>query len=77
MKNPLIKRYEQWILQQENPSWEVAGYLHNVVFTCGAIPKDESTVKIYRGGADKVMCVGTAVIEELVDLGLTDSRKLF
>lgn len=64
---------DRWILQPEDP-WEVTGYVHNVVFTCGAIPEDDGTVKIYWGGADKVMCVGTAVIEELVDLCLTDSR---
>jgi len=64
---------DRWILQPEDP-WEVTGYVHNVVFTCGAIPEDDGTVKIYWGGADKVMCVGTAVIEELVDLCLKDSR---
>lgn len=64
---------DRWILQPED-LWEVTGYVHNVVFTCGAIPEDDGTVKIYWGGADKVMCVGTAVIEELVDLCIDDSR---
>jgi hypothetical protein len=32
------------------------------------------TLKLYWGGADKVMCAGTAVIDELVELCLTDSR---
>ena len=64
---------DRWVLQPEDP-WEVTGYVHNVVFTCGAVPEDDGTVKIYWGGADKVMCVGTAVINELVDLCLTDSR---
>lgn len=64
---------DRWILQPEDP-WEVTGYVHNVVFTCGAVPEDDGTVKIYWGGADKVMCVGTAVIDELVDLCLKDSR---
>jgi predicted GH43/DUF377 family glycosyl hydrolase len=67
---------DQWILQPEDP-WEVTGYVHNVVFTCGAIPEDDGTLKLYWGGADKVMCVGTAVIDELVDLCLTDSREPF
>jgi hypothetical protein len=31
-------------------------------------------VKLYWGGADKVMCAGTAVIDELVDACLTYSR---
>ena len=64
---------DRWILQPEDP-WEVTGYVHNVVFTCGAVPEDDGTLKLYWGGADKVMCAGTAVIDELVDLCLTDSR---
>jgi len=64
----------RWILQPEDP-WEVVGYVHNVVFSCGAVPEDDGTLKLYRGGADKVMCAGTAVIDELVELCLSDSRK--
>ena len=64
---------DRWILQPEDV-WEVTGYVHNVVFTCGAIPEDNGTVKIYWGGADKVMCVGTARLDELVDLCLNESR---
>lgn len=65
---------DKWILQPED-EWEISGYVTNVVFTCGAIPEDDGTVKIYWGGADSVMCVGSANIEELVDLCLEDSRK--
>ncbi|MBN1805225.1 MAG: glycoside hydrolase family 130 protein [Sedimentisphaerales bacterium] len=64
---------DRWILAPEAP-WELVGYVHNVVFTCGAVPEDDGTVKIYWGGADKVMCAGTAVIDELVDLCLTNAR---
>lgn len=64
---------DRWILQPEDP-WEIVGYVHNVVFSCAAIPEDDGTVKIYWGGADKVMCAGTAVIEELLELCLTQSR---
>ncbi|MCK4886205.1 MAG: glycosidase, partial [Planctomycetes bacterium] len=64
---------DRWILQPEDP-WEIVGYVHNVVFSCAAVPEDDGTVKIYWGGADKVMCAGTAVIDELVDLCLTQSR---
>jgi predicted GH43/DUF377 family glycosyl hydrolase len=64
---------DQWILQPEDP-WEVSGYVPNVVFTCGAVPEDDGTVKIYWGGADTVMCTGTAVIDELVALCLSVSR---
>jgi len=64
---------DRWILQPEEP-WEVVGYVHNVVFTCAAVPEDDGTLKLYWGGADKVMCAGTAVIDDLVDICLTDSR---
>ncbi len=64
---------DEWILQPEDP-WEITGYVHNVVFTCGAVAEDDGTVKIYWGGADTVMCVGTAVIDELVQMCLNNSR---
>ncbi len=64
---------DDWILQPED-SWEVTGYVHNVVFTCGAIPEDDGTVKIYWGGADTVVCMGTAVIDDLVGLCLSAPR---
>jgi len=64
---------DRWILQPED-AWEVVGYVHNVVFTCGAVAEEDGTLKLYWGGADKVMCAGTAIIEELVQHCLTDSR---
>ncbi len=65
---------DQWILQPEDP-WEITGYVSNVVFTCGAVPEDDGTVKIYWGGADTVMCVGEANINELVSLCINNPRK--
>ena len=67
---------DRWILEPQDP-WERVGYVHNVVFTCGAVPEDDGTVKIYWGAADTVMCVGSASIEELVNLCLTDSRPAY
>lgn len=64
---------DEWILQPEDP-WEISGYVHNVVFTCGAILEDDETIKIYWGGADSVMCVGTAKVKDLVDLCKNKSR---
>ncbi|MBP2644163.1 MAG: Beta,4-mannooligosaccharide phosphorylase [Firmicutes bacterium] len=64
---------DSWILQPEDP-WEITGYVHNVVFTCGAILENNGIVKIYWGAADSVMCVGTANINDLVDLCLNHSR---
>ncbi len=64
---------DEWILQPEEV-YEITGYVHNVVFTCGAVDEPDGTIKLYWGGADKVMCVGTANKEELVDACLTKSR---
>jgi predicted GH43/DUF377 family glycosyl hydrolase len=76
LKDPsiIIGVGDQWILQPEE-IYEITGYVHNVVFTCGAIPEPNGTVKIYWGGADKVMCVGEALLDELVDLCLNNSRN--
>ena len=75
LENPakIIGVGDSWILQPEDP-WEVTGYVHNVVFTCGAIAEPDGSVKIYWGGADAVMCVGTARIDDLVDRCLNHSR---
>ena len=64
---------DSWILQPESP-WEVTGYVSNVVFTCGAVAEADGTVKIYWGGADSVMCVGEADLEELVGMCLEGGR---
>lgn len=64
---------DEWIVQPEDP-WEVSGYVPNVVFTCGAVAEDDGSVKIYWGGADTVMCVGTAMIDDLVELCLRAPR---
>lgn len=64
---------DDWILSPEDP-WELTGYVHNVVFSCGAVAEDDGTLKIYWGGADSVMCVGTAKIADLVDLCRNKTR---
>jgi predicted GH43/DUF377 family glycosyl hydrolase len=58
---------DDWIVSPED-SWELTGYVHNVVFSCGAITDDDGTLKVYWGAADTVMCVGTARIADLVQL---------
>jgi len=64
---------DEWILQPEE-SWEISGYVHNVVFSCGAVAEEDGSIKIYWGGADSVMCAGQAFIEDLVDLCLSRPR---
>ena len=70
----LIGVSDEWILEPED-SWEISGYVPNVVFTCGAIREDNDTLKIYWGGADSVMCVGTVQIAELIGLCLKSPRS--
>jgi predicted GH43/DUF377 family glycosyl hydrolase len=63
----LVGVADDWILQPEDP-WERTGYVHNVVFCCGALLEDDGNVKIYWGGADTVMCAGTVAVDDLVEL---------
>ena len=65
---------DEWILQPEDP-WEISGYVSNVVFCCGAVPEGDGTVTIYWGGADTVMCAGTADLADLVALCLENPRS--
>ena len=64
---------DEWILEPRD-EWERTGYVHNVVFTCAAVPEDDGTVKIYYGAADTVMCLATARIDDLVNLCLQHPR---
>ncbi len=75
LQNPakIIGVGDSWVLQPEDP-WEITGYVHNVVFTCGAVAEPDGTVKIYWGGADTVMCVGEAKVSDLVALCLDRGR---
>ncbi len=75
LRNParVLGVADEWILSPEDP-WELTGYVHNVVFTCGAIAEDDGALKIYWGGADSVMCAGTVRIDDLVRLCRDNSR---
>lgn len=64
---------DDWILQPEEP-YELTGYVHNVVFTCGAVPENDGTIKLYWGAADSVMCAGTVKADDLVELCLYNNR---
>jgi len=46
------------------------GDVMNIVFTCGAILEDDGELKIYYGAADKVMCLATASVDDLIALCL-------
>lgn len=64
---------DRWILQPEAP-WEVTGYVPNVVFSCAAVCEDDGEIKLYWGGADSVMCVGTTHVDRLVEHCLGQTR---
>lgn len=70
----IISVGDNWILEPEAP-WERVGYVHNVVFTCGAILEEDGILKIYYGGADTVICLGEADLDELISECLSFSRS--
>ena len=62
LKDPsvLLVRYDKPILEPEK-DYELHGKVPNVVFTCGAVEKDD-LYNVYYGGADRV--IGVATIEK-------------
>lgn len=59
------------ILEPEEP-FEKKGRVPDVVFTCGAIPENDGTLKIYYGGADTCVCLAVTKTVDLVNLCLED-----
>lgn len=70
LKNPakIIGKAETYILGPKE-NYELVGYVHNVVFTCGAIVQKDN-IKIYYGGADSCVNLAEGSIEKLVNLCL-------
>jgi len=69
LKDPsvLLARYDKPILEPEK-NYELYGKVPNVVFTCGAIEKDD-LYYVYYGGADRVIgvaTIGKGVLQELL-----------
>jgi predicted GH43/DUF377 family glycosyl hydrolase len=60
----IIHRADCPILEPD-ASYENDGYKAGVVYVCGAVIKDE-TLFVYYGGADSVVCVATADIDEFL-----------
>jgi predicted GH43/DUF377 family glycosyl hydrolase len=46
--------------------YENSGWKYGVVYPCGAVAKD-NTLFVYYGGADSVVCVATAKLDEFID----------
>ncbi|MFC1570403.1 glycosidase [Candidatus Omnitrophota bacterium] len=62
----VIARYDKPFFEPE-VDYEVNGVVPNVTFTCGAVRIDD-TVYVYYGGADTVICVATAKVDEILKL---------
>jgi predicted GH43/DUF377 family glycosyl hydrolase len=68
LANPakVIVRCSMPVLGPKEP-WEIKGDVPNVVFSCGQAVK-EGVVYLYYEGADRVMAVATAPLDELLKL---------
>jgi len=63
----VISRPAEYLLSPE-ADYERVGDVPNVCFTCAAIPgEDGELLNIYYGGADQVVCLATARIDDLVE----------
>jgi len=70
------------ILDKENPAqvvgrtnvpilsprehYERIGDIGNLVFTCGAIIEPDDEVKLYYGGSNSCLCLGTTSVQDVV-----------
>ncbi len=75
LKDPtrVIARTHDPILEPEM-SYEHEGLVSHVVFSCGAVVKND-LLYIYYGGADKVICVATAKLSDMLKQLLWESRQ--
>lgn len=66
LKNPtkVIARTHDTILEPETP-YEREGQVSHVVFSCGAVVK-ANLLYVYYGGGDKVTCVATGKLSEIL-----------
>ncbi|MBD3379157.1 MAG: glycosidase [Candidatus Omnitrophica bacterium] len=61
----VIGRSRRPFLMPEEP-YETGGLVKNVVFTCGAVRRDDGRIDIYYGASDDCVCLATASEEELL-----------
>ena len=62
----ILARSNVPILSPREP-YERIGDVNNLVFSTGAILEPDGQLKIYYGGSDSCICVGTASVEEVVE----------
>jgi predicted GH43/DUF377 family glycosyl hydrolase len=53
-------------LMQPEADYEVKGFYGNVVFSCGAVAKEDGTVIIYYGASDELTAAATTTIEKIM-----------
>jgi predicted GH43/DUF377 family glycosyl hydrolase len=46
--------------------YERVGDINNYIFSCGAILEDKNRIKLYYGGSDNCLCLGTTTLEEII-----------
>jgi len=61
----VIARSKSTLMQPE-ADYEVKGFYGNVVFSCGAISKDDGTVIIYYGASDELTAAATTTIDNIM-----------
>ena len=67
LKDPtkILYRAKQPVLEPSLP-YENNGFKSGIVYSCGAVVIDD-TLFVYYGGADTVVCVATANLEEFIE----------
>lgn len=67
----IIAAPKKFILAAEK-DYECMGQVPNVVFTSGAVVKDDGTINVYYGGADTRVCVAQTTVDELLTFCITE-----
>ena len=62
----IIGKPKEYLICPE-ADYERTGLVHNVIFTCGQIVEPDGEMKLYYGGADTVISMATANVNEIVD----------
>ncbi|HIJ71824.1 MAG TPA: glycosidase [Planctomycetes bacterium] len=53
-------------LMQPEADYEVKGFYGNVVFSCGAITREDGTIIIYYGASDELTAAATTTIDNII-----------
>jgi predicted GH43/DUF377 family glycosyl hydrolase len=74
LKNPakVIARSKKPVLEPDQ-EYENAGWKFGIVYPCGAVVVDNQLL-VYYGGADTVVCVAVAELDEFVEKLMTDKE---